>query len=315
MKKFIGVALAVGAVFLTGCVQITEDAAKERATNFINSVLIAPGTTADIKEVTVENGLFKVLVETQGREIVSYMSGDGSMFFPSVMEIDKMIAEKEAAEAQAAPQEMIQSEKPVVDLFVMSHCPYGTQIEKGMIPVVKQLGESIDFNLKFVNYAMHGAKEVQEQLNQYCIEKDQNEKLIPYLECFLGTDGGEGAGETCLAELEIDRDALASCTEATDAEFDVMANVEDKESWLNGQFPKFMIHDAENKAYGVQGSPSLVVNGVKTPSGRDSAGLLNLICSSFSEAPEACEADLSSAAPAAGFGWEGTGANSDASCE
>ena len=27
-------------------------------------------------------------------------------------------------------------EKPIVEAFVMSHCPFGTQIEKGMLPVV-----------------------------------------------------------------------------------------------------------------------------------------------------------------------------------
>ncbi len=315
MKKFIGVALAMSAVLLTGCTQMSEDAAKERAANFINTVLMAPGTTATVKEVVAENGMFKVLVDAGGKEITSYMSGDGEIFFPSIMEIDKMTAEKGGATASpAATPEVTKAEKPTVDAFIMSHCPFGTQIEKGLIPVVKQLGDTIDFKFKFVNYAMHGEKEVKEQLNQYCIQKDQDEKFLPYLECFLGTDGGDAAGETCLAELKIDRDALASCTTATDTEFNIMANLEDKEGWLNGRFPRFMIHDAENKEFGVQGSPSLVINGKKIQSGRDSAGLLNLICSSFEEQPEACKAELPSAAPAPGFGWEGTGANTDASC-
>ena len=235
--------------------------------------------------------------------------------------MNKEEAVEAPAEGQAPAQQepvaevSVKNDKPVVELFVMSHCPFGTQIEKGIIPVVKQLGETIDFNLKFVNYAMHGGKEVKEQLNEYCIEKDQSEKLIPYLECFLGTDGGDAAGETCLTELAIDREALTACAEATDTEFNITANLEDKEGWLSGKFPKFMIHDAENKEYGVAGSPSLVINGVKLSSGRDSAGLLNLICSSFSEQPAECEAELSAAAPAPGFGWEGTGANTDASCE
>jgi len=316
MKKITGVALAMSILFLAGCTQMTEDAAEERALSFINTVLMSPGTTATIKEVVQENGMFKITVDAGGKDIISYMSGDGETFFPSVMEMDKMTAEKENAPAVEAPPlaEVSKAEKPVVDLFIMSHCPFGTQMEKGIIPVVKQLGETIDFNLKFVNYAMHAAKEVNEQLNQYCIDKDQNDKIMPYLECFLGTDGGETAGETCLAELGIDRGALASCTEAADAEFNITANLENKESWLNGRFPKFMTHDAENKEYGVQGSPSLVINGAKVESGRDSASLLALICSSFETQPAECEAELSATAPAAGFGWEGSGANSDASC-
>ena len=34
-------------------------------------------------------------------------------------------------------------EKPEVELFVMSHCPFGTQIEKGMLPVARLLGDKI----------------------------------------------------------------------------------------------------------------------------------------------------------------------------
>ena len=301
------------AVLLTGCTQMSEDAAKDRALSFINTVLMAPGTSADIKEVVAENGMFKITVDAAGKEIISYMSGDGEIFFPSVMEIDKMIEERAAA-ANPAPVEVSKAVKPTVEAFVMSHCPFGTQIEKGLIPVVKQLGDAIDFKFKFVNYAMHGEKEVKEELNQYCIQKDQAGKYLPYLECFLGTDGAEGAGEPCLDKVNVDKAMLASCTTATDKKFNIMANLENKESYLNGRFPKFMIHEAENKEYGVAGSPSLVINGAKVQSGRDSAGLLNLICSSFEEQPEACEAELSATAPAPGFGWEGSGVNTDASC-
>lgn len=298
-------------MLITGCTVITEDVAKERASEFINTVLIAPGSTAEIKEIIAENGVFKLVVTTQGQEITSYMSGDGKLFFPTVLDIDELM--QKATEVTQAP-EVSQAEKPSVELFVMSHCPYGTQMEKGILPVVDQLGDAIDFQLKFVNYAMHGEKEVKEQLNQYCVNRDQNEKLLPYLECFLGSDGGDTAGETCLAEVGVDTEQLTTCAEETDAEFSIIANLEDQGSWLNGRFPKFMIHDAENKAYGVQGSPALVINGAKVQAGRDSAGLLNLICSSFTEMPEACEGELPAQAPAPGFGWEGAGVNTDASC-
>lgn len=313
MKKFLGLSLAMAAIFLAGCsgTQISEDEAKTIALDFINSSLMQPGTSAEVKSVVVEGGNFKLAVEAGGQEIVSYLSGDGKIFFPSVMDIAEVRAQKVAAAEEAR---VVTAAKPVVEAYVMSHCPFGTQIEKGLLPVVKELGDTIDFEIKFVNYAMHGAKEVNEQVNQYCIQKDQTAKFIPYLECFLGTDGGDEAGNTCIAELEVDTEALAACVAATDEEFAIQASLEDKESWLSGRFPKFLIHDEENKQYGVQGSPSLVINGKKVPSGRDSASLMNLICSSFDEKPAACDTEMPSAAPAAGFGWDGTGANTDASC-
>ncbi len=316
MKKILGLSFAMAAILLVGCTSgptVSEDEAKELAANFINANLMQPGTTATVKSVEARGGMFKLTVEAGGQEIVSFMSGDGKNFFPSVMNMDE-VAEKKAAEPAAAAAETTKADKPVVEAYVMSHCPFGTQIEKGLIPVVKALGDTIDFELKFVNYAMHQAKEVNEQTAQYCIQKEQTEKFIPYLECFLGTDGGDDAGATCLAELEIDSDAMATCVAAADEEFGIQAQLEDKASWLNGRFPKFMIHNDDNIKYGVQGSPSLVINGAKVASGRDSVSLMNLICSSFNEKPEACDAEMPAAAPAAGFGWEGTGANTDASC-
>jgi len=49
----------------------------------------------------------------------------------------------------------------------MSYCPYGTQIEKGILPVINALGNKIKFSLKFVDYAMHGKKEIDENSRQY----------------------------------------------------------------------------------------------------------------------------------------------------
>ena len=38
------------------------------------------------------------------------------------------------------------------------------------------LKDKIDFELKFVYYAMHGEEEIDEQLRQHCIETEQNGK-------------------------------------------------------------------------------------------------------------------------------------------
>ena len=93
---------------------------------------------------------------------------------------------------QASAAEVKKNDKPTVELFVMSHCPYGTQIEKGIIPAIEALGDKVDFNLKFCSYAMHGEQELREELNQYCIQKEQKDKLLPYLKCFL-KEGKKGA--------------------------------------------------------------------------------------------------------------------------
>ena len=139
------------------------------------------------------------------------------------------------------------SDKPNVELFVMSHCPYGTQMEKGILPVVKELKDDIDFEIKFVNYAMHPTQgEVEEELNQYCIQRDYNDKYLAYLGKFLE----EGDGKKALNSVGLSESDINKCVEETDKEFDVIKNLEDKSSWSGGRFPKFMIYEADNQKYG-----------------------------------------------------------------
>ena len=109
-----------------------------------------------------------------------------------------------------------------------------------------------------------------------------------------------------MTEVGIDETKLASCYAATDAEFNIIANLEDQSSWLSGRFPMFDIHKAENEAYGIGGSPTLVINGATVSAGRDSASLLDAICAAFNEAPEECSTELLSAQPTPGFGWSTT---------
>lgn len=194
--------------------------------------------------------------------------------------------------------------KPNVELFVMSQCPYGTQIEKGIIPVIEKLGNKIDFEVKFVDYAMHGETELKEQLNQYCIQKEQNDKYIGYLKCFLK----DGKSEDCLKQTNINQSKLSGCVAQTDNKFKIMANFKSKTGY-KGQFPGFDIYKTENEKYGVAGSPTLVINGGEVDSGRDSNSLLKTICSAFNNAPSECGSNLSSDTPAPGFG-EGTQAGS-----
>jgi len=177
--------------------------------------------------------------------------------------------------------------------------------------VVTLLGDKIDFEIKFVSYAMHGEKEVLEQLNQYCIETEQNDKYLDYLQCFLEAGDGEG----CLAETKVDKTKLAACTTRVDNEFAIKDNLNDQSKWLNGRFPQFNTHKAENDEYGVRGSPTLVVNGKQASSGRDPASLLATICNAFNEAPEECNTELSAASPSPGFGWSTTAADSAAAAQ
>ncbi len=316
MKKII-ILSAILALVATGCslnipfakntVKIlTVEEAKAKAEKFVNENLLEEGTKATIKEVKEANGLYSITLEVGGRDYTSYMTKDGTKFFQSGLDIAEVEKQAQAGSDTEPKTTVTKSDKPSVELFVMSYCPYGTQIEKGIIPAIQTLGSKIDFSLKFCDYAMHGDKELNENLTQYCIQKEQSGKLISYLQCFLKA----GDQASCLTQTGIDKNKLSSCVSATDKEFKVTEKSKDKNTWTSS-FPPFDVFKADNQKYGVQGSPTLVINGAQVSSGRDADALLKTICSAFNTAPEECNKQLSQASPAAGFG-EGTAATTDA---
>jgi hypothetical protein len=286
---------------------ITADQAKEKVVKFVTENLVQPGTKIEVAGVSKESGLYKVVIRVEKQEVPTYITKDGKTFFPSAMALEK----KEEAKAPEKSVEVPKSDKPTVELFVMSYCPYGTQIEKGILPVLDVLKDKIYFSLKFVDYAMHGEKEIKENLRQYCIQKEEPGKLAKYLGCFLKK--GEGTENSCLQLASVNAPKVNGCMASADKEFKITEQFKDKNSW-SSQFPPFNVDKEANDKYGVQGSPALVINGVETPAGRDAKSLLEAICSGFSNAPEECKKELSGAAPTPGFGEGSASTNSSASC-
>jgi hypothetical protein len=290
--------------------------AKAQTETYLKS--IANGN-ASVDSITDIGDLYNVQITVSGRAYESYVTKDGKLLFPQGIDMTQAVpaTDNTAANTQAAPTVVPKTDKPAVELFVMSYCPYGTQAEKGILPAVRALGDSIDFKIRFVYYSMHGLKEVKENLNQYCIQSQQPDKYEKYLACFLNDSVGQGsdaAVTACIASSGIDTTKLNACKTATDTQFNVMANYNNQSSWLNGQFPKFDIDAALNTKYSVGGSPTLIINGVESNAGRDSASFLAGICAAFNTPPAACQTQLSSTTPGAGFGYDSVGAANAAGC-
>jgi len=263
---------------ITGNV-ISGDSAGEKLVEFLNSK-----TNGGVSYVSSEDlgNVYEVVVLYQGEEVSVYVTKDGKYFVQGITPLTSQTAQT---------QDISKSDKPEVELFVMTHCPYGTQAEKGIIPALKVLGNNIDGKIRFVHYFMHGDEEEQETYRQVCIREEQGEKFLNYLECFL--EAGDSSG--CLAKTGIDIAKVNSCMESN------------AEGYYAGD-------SALSEGYGVRGSPTLVVNGKIVQSNRDSASYLSAICSAFNSEPGECSATLSGESPSPGFGYTGGGGGSGGSC-
>ena len=291
---------------------LSPEEARVLAEEFINDYLMLDGTMANVVSDGVAYGMYLLKVDIgMGEAVDSFITKDGRLLFPQALDIDEIIGDSDFI-IDDTPMEDVNiptSAKPEVEIFVMTYCPYGTQIQKGILPVLEVLGDNIDFKQKYVDYAMQSKKELDENLLQYCLEKESQEKLVSYLECFLI----DGESDACLQNTVSNLNTINSCIEETDKEFKITENFENNVDF-RGSFPSFNIHQAEVMNYGISGSPALVINGVQVPAPRDPASLLNIICEAFEEKPEVCQAELSNTPPAPGFGFEGTGSNTIASC-
>jgi len=280
----------------------------DKVIDFINKNFTSAGSAASLISIEEEGSVYKIRLKVGDNEYDSYATKDGELLFPEAYSL-KTAPEKET-QTESSSTELPKGDKPDVKLFVMSYCPYGLQAQKMFLPVYNLLKEKAAMGVYFVDYIMHEKKEIDENLRQYCIQKEEKEKYYDYLSCFVK----DGDFEKCLAEAGIDTVKLTSCISATDSQYSITTNYNDKSTWLNGRYPKFDIYLELNKQYGVQGSPTIVINDkIVDITPRSPEKFKEVICQAFNSAPEECSQALSNESPSAGLGT-GTSSSTGGGC-
>jgi len=194
------------------------------------------------------------------------------------------------------PAATVKSASPVVELFVMSFCPFGTQAETAMEPVVNLLGSEAQISVRYIATvqgttadsvsSLHGPAEAQEDLRQLCINKYYPGQFWPYLTAFIqncypkvqnATLLGACQGSTMQA-LGIDTQKIGTC--ATGGEGLGLLSADEQAS----------------SQYGVQASPTLIINGQPYDGDRTPEAYKEAICSHFETPPAECSVNLSAQA-------------------
>jgi hypothetical protein len=278
---------------------ISPNKAGSTLINFYNSVGVEGLTLNSVKE---NSGLYEVNVSYEGKSLLLYITKDGKNVIESLIPVG-LVQQASSNSNTNTQKEIPKSDKPSVELYVFTYCPYGLQMEKAMIPVVKLFKDKIDFKIRQIG-AMHGDFEKVEAERQLCIEKYYPDKLLDYDLAFAeNTSIGSCNGDaTCLApklkslfsQFGIDSSKIESCMKS------------EGESLYNAE-----VQNSQSK--GITGSPTVLINGVDSQLSRNQESVKNAICSAFNEAPSECSQSLSTTSASAGFG-AGTGSSSSASC-
>jgi len=305
------VILLISVVFLTPrptgmVVSVDKNIVGNKVVDYINKNLVQSGS-ASLVSVEDMGSFYKVMTSYQGRQIPVYASKDGKYLFTGFFNMSE--TKQVQQQSQTQTQEVPKSDRPDVHVFVMSYCPFGLQFLKAYIPVMELLGDKTDLQINFVDYAMHGKKEVDENTIIYCIQKEQKDTLTQYLRCFVQS----GNHTECADKSGIDSSKLDTCISEADEQYNITNLYNDKSTWLNGRFPQFLIDKPLNDKYGVRGSPTFVINGKTVSVTRSPEAIKDAICNAFNNPPTECNTNLSTTVESPGIGPIGSGEGSSSS--
>lgn len=252
---------------------------------------------------------------TRGTETIEgyvLVSSDAeSLLLGTAYRMNETIPQASApAEAEEpAPSEAVKADRPKATAYIMSYCPYGLQFLKAYVPVMELLGNKSDLEIGFVSYAMHGQKELEGNSYIYCVQKEAKPKLTAYLRCFVES----GDYKACLATAGVAEPAINSCVAALDTQYNITGLYNDKSTWASGYYPQYNVQKSDNLKYGVQGSPTFIVNGAEgSVYPRSAANVLKAVCDSFTTPPAECSTALSTTNEAPSLGKIGMASATDA---
>lgn len=244
------------------------------------------GYDAEVSSIVSEDNFYKVSVSVEGSSEILHFTLDGKEFVPDgfILPVQDILDSSKPTEVEEVV-EIPLSEKPIVDLYVMSFCPYGNLAEETMLPVYDLLKEDVDWNIRYivsekngVINSLHGQPETDQNIRELCVLNqyglDSFWNFVSYVNNNCGSDGN--CWEDGAEELGLNVDDIKSCYE-TDG-FNLMK----EEAKISSEA-------------GVGGSPTLIINGVQTDIVYDygnSESYKQVICSAFDVKPEKCDTIL-----------------------
>jgi len=267
---------------------IDKDVAGTKLVEYLNS---RTGGGVELVSTEDSGSLYKVMVAYQGDEIPVYITKDGDFFVQGVVPITPSTDTGTDTETTTTTTtEVPKSDKPVVELFIWGYCPYGVQAQGPLADVAKLLGEDADFEA-VLYYDGHGAFETQQNKIQECIQEVAPDKYWDYASGFV-----EDIYPKCSSTRDVECDKTESIQLMKSLGISttkVMDCVDEKGDEL------FAEAATRAQEYGVTGSPTLVINGVKVNTARTSEAFKTAVCDAFNTAPETCSETLDSTAAAA----------------
>lgn len=272
----------------------TKEAKVLKAIDFINKNLLQDAT-ATVGEIIEESGVYKFQLKIGEQQYESYLTKDGKVLFPQGIALTETKTEKtEAGETTSKKtcEELKKEDKPLIEAFVVSKCPFGLQMQRVLNEIIKNIPEfasyvKVEYMGEIENgkiTAMHGEEEAIENLRQICIREEQGNKYWSYIDCHIK----EGEVEQCLSSAKIDKSKLTSC----------MNDANKGLAYAKKDFER-------QEKFNVTGSPTLILNEEQVSEfnfgGRTAEAVKTILCCGSKNKISFCDTKLTTDQAATSF--------------
>ena len=294
-----------GSFSLPNILGVSKDQIGKNAVDYINTNKLS-ATPASLVSVSEESGLVKIKISIDGKEFDSYVTKDGKLLIPQVINMAPAKADATVGQNEnQTPASVAKADVPALDAYVVARCPFGIQMQRAMADAVKNIPSLAQYiKVRYIGAvsgntitAMHGEAEAKENLRQICIREEQPTKYWAYVGCQMKTAGTE---VSCEKSTGVDSAKLSAC----------ISNPNKGVAYAKVDF------DLSAK-YNVQGSPTLILNGAQISEssygGRSSDGVKSMLCAGFNTQPGFCSTKLNTAEAAASFSTTYASASASAS--
>jgi hypothetical protein len=277
----------------------------QKAISYVNTNLISAGQNATLVNMTEVNGVYRVAmkVNTTGgqKSITVFITKDGTFLFPTYYNMTAGQQTKKTQAATVNATALLQQscaavkkqEAPELQAFVVSYCPYGTQMQAILISLINQVpGASKNIRVRYIGgisdgtiTSMHGTTEAAENLRQICIREEQSDKYWDYVSCFITSK----SSAACVKSAGVNNTTLTTCTG-------------DSGRGLSYAREDFALVDA----FGIAGSPTLVLNNMTVSEfsfgGRNAESIKKMLCCGSVSKPAYCSLTLNTSQQAIASG-------------
>ena len=288
-------ALLVASLALTGC---GRDQSKDTVVAVADGVAFYVSVDGKLYAVDAKSGTQKWKYTEKGRVnsaptvsngVVYFGTSDGKLHALDVRSgtekwnfktKKERVRKKPSRVTTASAGKQTVGQKAKVEFFVMSKCPFGTQVENGIAPVLAKMGGDIDFSLDFIGgfaggklTSLHKEPEVLGNKAQICAAKYAPNNYMDMILCMNKTWRKiPDNWEECAKQTGMPVDQIRKCYEG-----------QESHELMTASFKK-------SKAKKATGSPTLYIGGKLYRGGRTEKAFTRAVCDAFAkDKPALCD--------------------------